>query len=64
MDNHQVNIPEDRLTGGGRSGLTTEERGRLKSLERKNRELHQASETLRKASAYFAQSELDRRFKP
>ena len=41
--------------------MTTEERERLKALERKNRELKRANEILRKASAYFAQAELDRR---
>ena len=46
---------------GKRSGLTTDERERLKSLEREVRELRQANEILRKASAYFAQAELDRR---
>ena len=50
--------------GGARPGLTTDERDRLKALERENRELRQANEILRKASAYFAQAELDRRFKP
>ena len=49
---------------GLRGGLTTEERERLKALERENRELRQANEILRKASAYFAQAELDRRWKP
>jgi transposase-like protein len=49
---------------GSRAGLTTDERDRLKTLERENRELRQANEILRKASAYFAQAELDRRFKP
>jgi transposase-like protein len=49
---------------GLRAGLTTDERERLKALERENRELRQANEILRKASAYFAQAELDRRFKP
>src|SRR5208283_4567118 len=49
---------------GKRGGLTTDERDRLKALERENRELRQANEILRKASAYFAQAELDRRFKP
>jgi transposase-like protein len=48
---------------GQRSGLTTEERQRLKELERENRELKRANEILRKASAYFAQAELDRRAK-
>ena len=48
---------------GLRDGTTTEERDRLKALERENRELCQANEILRKASAYFAQAELDRPFK-
>jgi transposase len=48
---------------GARPGLTTEERQRLKELERENRELKRANEILRKASAYFAQAELDRRAK-
>ena len=48
---------------GHRAGLTTDERQRLKELERENRELKRANEILRKASAYFAQSELDRRVK-
>ena len=47
-----------------REGQTTSERERIKSLEREVRELRQANEILRKASAYFAQAELDRRFKP
>jgi transposase-like protein len=47
-----------------RSGLPTEVAEKLKALERENRELRQANEILRKASAYFAQAELDRRFKP
>jgi transposase len=46
---------------GRRPGLTTEERVRLKQLERENGELRRANEILRKASAYFAQAELDRR---
>ena len=49
---------------GKRAGTTTDERERLKALERENRELRQANEILRKASAYFAQAELDRRWKP
>src|SRR3954453_3280447 len=49
---------------GVRPGPTTDERERIKALERENRELRQANEILRKASAYFAQAELDRRFKP
>lgn len=48
---------------GQRPGLTTSERERLKELEREARELKRANEILRKASAYFAQAELDRRGK-
>jgi transposase len=48
---------------GLRPGLTTDERARLKALERENFELRRANEILRKASAYFAQAELDRRAK-
>jgi len=46
---------------GRRLGLTTDERQRLKDLEREVRELKRANEILRKASAFFAQAELDRR---
>ena len=46
---------------GHRQGVTTSERDRMKELERENRELKRANEILRKASAYFAQAELDRR---
>jgi len=49
---------------GKRPGASTDERERIKALERENRELRQANEILRKASAYFAQAELDRRWKP
>ena len=46
---------------GRRPGLTTDEKQRLKDLEREVRELRRANEILRKASAFFAQAELDRR---
>ena len=46
---------------GKRAGLTTDERTRVRELEREVRELRRANEILRKASAYFAQAELDRR---
>ena len=49
---------------GLREGMTSETRERLKALERENRELRQANEILRKASAYFALAELDRRSRP
>jgi transposase len=48
---------------GIRGGLSSAERDRLKQLERENRELKRANEILRKASAFFAQAELDRRQK-
>ena len=48
---------------GRRDGVTTSERDRIKALERESRQLRQANEILRKASAYFAQAELDRPFK-
>ena len=48
---------------GQRPGLTTDERQRLKQLERENFELKRANEILRKASAFFAQADLDRRSK-
>ena len=49
---------------GTRDGATSAERDRIKALEREVRQLRQANEILRKASAYFAQAELDRPFKP
>ena len=49
---------------GLRPGPTSSEQARICELEREVRELRQANEILRKASAYFAQAELDRRFKP
>ena len=48
---------------GLRAGLTSSDRDRLKALERENRELQRANEILRKAAAFFAQAELDRRGK-
>ena len=48
---------------GQRGGITTEITEKMKALERENHELKQASEILRKASAYFAQAELDRPFR-
>jgi transposase len=48
---------------GGRDGVATAKRDRIKALERENRQLRQANEILKKASAYFAQAELDRAFR-
>src|SRR5271170_5112673 len=56
-------VRQEERDAGQRPGLTTTERERLKELERENRELRRANEILRKASAYFAQAELDRRAK-
>jgi transposase len=49
------------IDSGRREGVASDERARIKELERENRELRRANEILRKASAYFAQAELDRR---
>ena len=49
------------VDAGRRGGVTSDERQRLKDLEREVRELRRANEILRKASAYFAAAELDRR---
>ena len=57
-------VKKAEVDSGKRAGVPTELADRLKALERENRELRQANEILRKASAYFAQAELDRRFKP
>jgi transposase len=54
-------VRQAEIDQGKRGGLSSSERDRLKELERENRELRQANEILRKASAFFAQAELDRR---
>ena len=51
------------VDGGKRAGVPSDVAEKLRALERENRELRQANEILRKASAYFAQAELDRPFK-
>ena len=56
-------VKKAEVDGGRRAGMPTEIAERLKALERENRELRQANEILRKASAYFAMAELDRRSK-
>jgi len=56
-------VKKAEVASGKRAGVPTEMADRLKALERENRELRQANEILRKASAYFAQAELDRPFK-
>jgi len=54
-------VRKTEVDSGRRGGLTSDERARMKELERANRELRRANEILRKASAYSAQAELDRR---
>ena len=56
-------VKREEVDGGKRDGLTTSERDRLKQLERENKELRRANEILKTASAFFAQTELDRRLK-
>jgi len=56
-------VRQAEIDHGDRAGLSTAERERMKELEREVRELKRANEILRKASAYFAQAELDRRQK-
>lgn len=56
-------VKKAEVDSGQRAGVPTEVSERLKALERENRELRQANEILRKASAYFAQAELDRPFR-
>jgi transposase-like protein len=56
-------VKKAEVDSGKRAGISTDVAEKLKALERENRELRQANEILRKASAYFAQSELDRPFK-
>ena len=51
------------VDSGQRAGVPTDMADKVKALERENRELRQANEILRKASAYFAQAELDRPFR-
>jgi transposase-like protein len=57
-------VKKAEVDNGRRAGVPTEMAEKLKALERENRELRQANEILRKASAYFAMAELDRRSKP
>ena len=56
-------IKRSEVDNGTRPGVTTEERERLKALEKENRELRRANEILKSASAFFAQAALDRELK-
>ena len=57
-------VKRTEVNRGVRAGVPTDVAEKMKALERENRELRQANEILRKASAYFAMAELDRRSRP
>ena len=54
-------VRQAEIDSGRRGGVASDERARMKELERENRELRRANTILRQASAFFAQAELDRR---
>ncbi len=56
-------VRKQEIDTGLRDGVTSEERDRIKALERENKELRRANEILKLASAFFAQAELDRKLK-
>jgi len=56
-------VKQEEIDTGRRDGLTSDDRDRIKSLEREVRELRRANEILKTASAFFAQAELDRKLK-
>ncbi len=56
-------VKQTEVDTGRRDGLTTDDRERVKALERENKELRRANEILKTASAFFAQAELDRKLK-
>jgi transposase len=62
-DSLRIWVRQVQRDGGERPGQTSAEKARIKELEREVRELRQANEILKKASAYFAQAELDRPFR-
>jgi len=56
-------VKQAEIETGRRDGLTSDDRARLKALEKENKELRRANEILKTASAFFAQAELDRKLK-
>jgi transposase len=56
-------VKKNEIDSGAREGVTSDERERIKALERENKELRRANEILKLASAFFAQAELDRKLK-
>ena len=56
-------VQRDEVDSGERPGISSQERERIKMLERENKELRRANEILKLASAFFAKAELDRTLK-
>lgn len=56
-------VHKSEVDSGTRAGFTSDQAQRTKELEREVRELKRANEILRKAAAFFAQAELDRKAK-
>ena len=56
-------VKKSEIDSGAREGVTSDERERIKALEREVKELRRANEILKLASAFFAQAELDRKLK-
>jgi transposase-like protein len=56
-------VKQSEIDTGRRDGMTSDDRARLKALEKENKELRRANEILKTASAFFAQAELDRKLK-
>ena len=56
-------VKQSEIDSGGRDGMTSDDRDRLKALEKENKELRRANEILKTASAFFARAELDRKLK-
>jgi len=56
-------VQRQEIDSGTRAGVSTEERARIKALERENKELRRANEILKSASAFFAQAALERELK-
>ena len=56
-------VKKSEIDSGAREGVTSDERERIKALEREVKELRRANEILKLASVFFAQAELDRKLK-
>ncbi len=56
-------VKQSEIDTGRRDGMSSDDRARLKALEKENKELRRANEILKTASAFFAQAELDRKLK-